>query len=314
MPKISLKAVNNSSISLQEGFKSFLTRCKLKNLSSATINSYVWQFNKFTSIIPANTEISEITSSIISEYITALQQQDIAITSINTSLTHIRAIVNYWTEMGHCREVKIKLLKAEQPIKEVYTDSELKLLLKKPDTKKCSFSEFRNYVAINFFIATGCRVRTLVNIKNEDVDFTNGLVKLTTTKNRKPQLLPLPQSMLAILTEYMKYRQGKPEDYLFCNDIGTQILTTSLAQGIAAYNRARGISKTSVHLFRHCFAKNFVLQGGDIIRLQKWLGHSSLEMSRRYCNLYDTDLANDFQKYNLMDRMSSNNSAIKMSK
>lgn len=53
--------------------------------------------------------------------------------------------------------IKINLLKTDVHIKETYSEEQLKILLKKPDTKKCSFAEYRNWTMINFFLATAVR-------------------------------------------------------------------------------------------------------------------------------------------------------------
>ena len=52
-----------------------------------------------------------------------------------------------------------------------------------------------------------------------------------------------------------------------------------MAHDLSRYNRKRGVEKISAHLFCHTFAKNWILQGGDPLRLQKILGHSTLAMS-----------------------------------
>lgn len=61
--------------------------------------------------------------------------------------------------------------------------------------------------------------------------------------------------------------------------------------------------KTSIHAYRHTFAKNWILNGGDIFTLQKILGHSSIEMVKNYVNLYSDELKIGFNSYNPLDRM-----------
>ncbi|MCL2697847.1 MAG: tyrosine-type recombinase/integrase, partial [Oscillospiraceae bacterium] len=63
-----------------------------------------------------------------------------------------------------------------------------------------------------------------------------------------------------------------------------------MVSAIQTYNRNRGVEKTSIHLFRHIFAKNWIMNGGDIFRLQKILGHSSLEMVKEYVSMLGVDI------------------------
>lgn len=51
----------------------------------------------------------------------------------------------------------------------------------------------------------------------------------------------------------------------------------------------RGV-RVSPHTFRHTCAKMYIMRGGDILSLQKLLGHSSLDMVRHYVELWGSDL------------------------
>lgn len=69
------------------------------------------------------------------------------------------------------------------------------------------------------------------------------------------------------------------------------------------YNISRGVGRTSVHAFRHTFAKYWIRNGGDVFRLQKLLGHSTLEMTRKYVNLFNIDLSEGYDEVNPLDRL-----------
>lgn len=129
------------------------------------------------------------------------------------------------------------------------------MLLKKPNMKQCSFVEYRNWVAVNFFCNTGCRRSTLINIHIKDLDIDNGFCHYRHTKNRKQQTVPITVSMCNILRDYIEYL---PEGciYLFPTVLGEHIKARSLSHTLDDYNYSRGVKRTGIHKFRHWFAKN----------------------------------------------------------
>ena len=55
------------------------------------------------------------------------------------------------------------------------------------------------------------------------------------------------------------------------------------------------------HRFRHTFARQFLMNGGDIFSLQKILGHSSLEVVKMYVNLMTSDILDQHHKFSPVD-------------
>ena len=51
------------------------------------------------------------------------------------------------------------------------------------------------------------------------------------------------------------------------------------------------------HVLRHTFASHFVMNGGNILTLQKILGHADIKMTLRYAHLAEDHL-DDALKYN----------------
>jgi len=158
-------------------------------------------------------------------------------------------------ENGSIPSFKIKLPKADKAIKETYTDEELRLLLKKPNLKKCGFTDYKTWVFSNYLLATGNRISSVLNLKINDLDFENSLIQINKTKNRKAQFIPMSGSLAPILREYLGYRKGDTGDYVFCNAYGNKADLRTYQEMLARYNKSRGVSKTSAHLYRHTFAK-----------------------------------------------------------
>lgn len=303
MSRLSLK--NTNDLTVLEAFKDFKDKCQIKNLSKETIKLYENQFTIFYRFLDdTSLLISEVTSKTVDNFILDLRSDNHNCNEItvNSYLRGIRAFLYYCMDMNYLPQFKIHIPKVDKKLKETYTDTELKVLLKKPDLKTCSFSEYKIWVFSNYLLATGNRISTALNVKIEDIDFTNGLIQLNHTKNRTSQLIPLSQTLATILKEYLKYRKGTPKDYVFCNTYGNKGDIRTYQDMLAAYNRRKGIEKTSAHLYRHTFAKKWILNGGDIFRLQKILGHSDLAVVKEYVQMFGSDLSIDFDKFNPLDR------------
>ena len=71
------------------------------------------------------------------------------------------------------------------------------------------------------------------------------------------------------------------------------------------YNKNRGVETTGIHRYRHTFAKQWVLNGGNVVALSRLLGHSSLDITQNYINLLVSDVAKQVEEINLLDKFSA---------
>lgn len=97
---------------IKEGFKEFVTSCKVRNLSERTIEYYedcMEIFQEFLDSLGISV-ISDITSNMIDNYIIELKSREsMNDVSINTRVRGVRAIVSYWQKLGYCQTFKITL-------------------------------------------------------------------------------------------------------------------------------------------------------------------------------------------------------------
>ena len=283
--------------SIQDCYEEFILSCRARNLSKATLNYYSQCYQLFKEVVDTDESITTITNRTIKKFTIYLQDTtNCNSNSINNRLRGIRTFLNYCYDMEYINKVKVTMIKGDTEQKEPYTREEIVKLLTL--SKNPSYTEYRNYCIVSTFLATGIRLNTLINLKVTDINFEEATIRLTTTKNRKAQLIPLPNKLATVLSKYI--RKVKPTEYLFTNRSGTQLTSNGVKLAIRSYNRSKGVDKTSIHLFRHTFAKNYLMSGGDVFRLQRLLGHSTLDMTRHYVNLYCSDLVNDTDKYCLL--------------
>jgi len=300
-------------ITLTDCFNQFIAYCKVKNLSEATILYYTESFRSFKTF-HKDESLKSINQKLIDDYNLHLQDlPNISEVSVNTRLRGLRAIFNYMSKIDVIPPVKIILIKAEKKVKETFTEKQLEVLLKKPNVKKCIFPEYRNWVIANYLIATGNRASTVINIKISDLDFDNLIIKIKNKKGKREALIPMSQNLSYVLNEYLLYRSHKSEDeFLFVNDDSTPMKVWSLSRAMRKYNIRKGFFNGSLHIYRHTFAKLWIINGGDLFRLQKILGHTSMSTVREYVEMFSPDLQIDFEKFNPLDRLNVNPRTISM--
>jgi hypothetical protein len=66
-----------------------------------------------------------------------------------------------------------------------------------------------------------------------------------------------------------------------------------------------GVKRVHPHLLRHTFATSYLVAGGDVFTLQSILGHTTLEMTRRYVALASSQVNLQHRRFSPMDRINT---------
>lgn len=304
MHKLKMKATRG--LTFEEGCNKYLEYCRQRNLRQGTINHYRQSYVQFFKFFEPDTPIEEIDEDAYKRYVLHLRSTLNNDVSINSYLRDFITTMHYLMNEGYIPHFKMQSIKVDKNHIETYNEQELQLLLKKPNLKKCSFTEYQCWVMTNFLFSTAVRQRSLMNIKVKDIDFDNNVVYVNVTKNRKPLIVPLNQTMINILREYLKYRNHRTDDdYLFCNVFGQQLVKSTCYHKLYEYNKKRGVETTGIHRYRHTFAKQWILNGGNVVSLSQLLGHSSLEITQNYIHLLVSDVAKQVEEINVLDKFYS---------
>lgn len=299
MKKMQMNVKND--VTFRQGCEEYLRDCEARNLRQGTIKHYKEAMSQLFKYIDENKLIEDMDKSTMDSLIITLRNnENINDVSLYTYARDLKTLMYFFMKREYLPSFRLTLAKADKQPVETYSDMELIKLLKKPNVKQSTFTEYKSWVIINFLLSTGIRQNSLINIKIKDIDFSNCVTYINVTKNRKPLMIPLNDDILRILQEYLKYRKGNNEDYLFCNVYGKQLAKSTLYHSIFTYNKNRGIELTGLHRFRHTFAKKWVTMGGSVVTLQKILGHSSLAITENYLNMLTCDIKRDIDKFNIL--------------
>src|SRR5699024_9585559 len=172
---------------------------------------------------------------------------------------------------------------------ETFTRDQIRDLFSQPNPKL--FVGLRDLTIMAVMLDTGVRVRELCDIRTQDVRMPDNQI-LINGKNREDRLVPIQTQTKRLLKRYLDARGSSPVDWLFITVDDEKMNRDSVRRRIAKYGRQANIKdvRCSPHTFRHTFAKMSVQNGADIFTLQRILGHKTLDMVRRYVNMFGSDV------------------------
>ena len=223
------------------------------------------------------------------------QQRGLSGHTINTYLRSIRAFWSWLMEeeiIDFNPLSKLRIPKAPRKVIATFSTQQVEALL---SAVSRSPNSYRNMAVILTLLDTGLRVNELIALKLKNIWLDDGLVKVM-GKGNKERLVPLGREIRKIIWRYVNHHRpesAQPSlDNLFLNRDGKPLTKNSIDSMMSRYGKLAGLTgiRCSPHTLRHTFAINYLRNGGDVFSLQRILGHSSLEMTRRYCELADVDI------------------------
>lgn len=128
-----------------------------------------------------------------------------------------------------------------------------------------------------FAVNTGMRLGEILNLKWSNVDMRSGIIKVEFTKSGKTRIVPMNDTVRAILSRPRK----RGEEYVFTNP-DSKDRFREIKRSFKTGCRRAGVEGLRFHDLRHTFASRLVRNGVDIGTVRKLLGHSTLLVTQRY--------------------------------
>ncbi|MFC4260234.1 tyrosine-type recombinase/integrase [Marinobacter lacisalsi] len=242
----------NHGANLKDGKSRYKKLLKLSNLASDPL-------------------ASEITDKWFVEFRKKRLEAGASPSTVNHDLAYLKALFNElertgdWDKGNPLRNIrKLK----DEPTELTYLQSDdIKLLLnylKGLRDQDC-------YLTTKICLSTGARWSEAETLRVEHI--AQNHVAFYSTKNGKPRYIPIDRELYQEIRQHARKRRGR----LFKDSYG--VISEVLKEcGIALPKGQR------THVFRHTFASHFMMNGGNILVLQKILDHSSLQMTMRYAH------------------------------
>jgi integrase/recombinase XerD len=263
------------------------------NVSPATVKWYGHALKWLDTENPTQEDLSRL--------VVRMRERGLKATGCNAATRAINAYLHWASGSqgkcgGGCLHPHVRPMKEPEFVPSVFTEEQIKRLVNFNGRK---FFERRLHLLILILLDTGARVSEVTGLKVSDVDMDNLLLTLS-GKGRKQRRVPFSLELRKILYRYT--RDFEPKRLLLGNRHGDEMGRGTALHDVKRLCKRLGFDPPArtLHAFRHTFATNYIRRGGNVFLLQKSLGHSSLDMSRKYAQLTTEDLTAVHSKISLL--------------
>ena len=300
-----LKAKTNSShlltspnsytqlaIPLDRLIEGFLLSCKVENKSPATISFYKnildkfqWFLNKFG--------IETIDSTTIRSFLGYLKDspnrwdstnkranRPVCPYTVDRYYTGLSALFRWSHSEGMIEVNPMATIKKPRYSRKIIKGLEPEVCHKLLDSfNGRDFNDYRNKAILFMFLDTGLRLSELAGLQMSDINIERGIIKVI-GKGDKERLMRIGLKTQKALWSYLS-RRNSEVNRVWTGKDNEPFTATGIAQMIRNLGKKEGID-LSPHKLRHSFAISFLRNGANPFELQIALGHTTLEMTRRY--------------------------------
>ena len=246
--------------------------------------------------------INNIDIDDLKRYVKYLNDQELNELSISRNISCIKSFYKYLNIekiIDNNPSDSLFLPKVRKKLPNTLSEEEVDRLL---DIKLTDMFSYRNKAMLEVLYATGLRVSELVNLKMENIDFEQDIIR-TFGKGNKERVIPIGEYAKIYLEKYLneyRYQMLKHgnNEYVFLNNHGKNMTRQGFFKIIKSIASDVGINKEiSPHILRHSFASHLLKHGADLRTIQELLGHSNVSTTQIYTHISNEELKENYKNY-----------------
>ena len=292
---------------IDEAIREFLIEQKIRGNSARTLHNYKVQLNFFADFATHELDVTELSVEICRAYYLHLTERDLSSVTVQTYCRQLRAFLNWLYRYGYMQLdicSRFKLPKARRDVIDTLTDEEIRQLFDVYTGD--GFLARRNRAILSLYLDGGLRLNELVTVRANRMHIRERYV-IVDGKGNKQRAVPFGNQTRDALQSYAELLPPG-QTFFFLKQLPRGDLAPLKEAGIKMLFRdlkdASGIERLHPHLLRHTFATRYLENGGNIYSLQMILGHTSLEMVKRYLHLANKRVVAEFVNFSPLDRFS----------
>ena len=258
-------------------------------------------FQLFLSQEFSDSDVSRANYAQIRTWIVQLVDRAISNRTINRKISSLNSYYKFLLKIESIEAnplVKHKALKVSKKIQIPFSETEVNSVLNTINTT--TFEGIRDKLIVELFYSTGIRRIELVQLQLQDVDLSQGHIKVLGKRNKEriiPLLPSITDTVQAYLLERLKLKTITDPSILFLTKKGIKIYEMLVYRIITGYFDSISTKvKKSPHIIRHSFATHLLNNGADLNAVKELLGHSSLAATQVYTHNSVAELKKVYEK------------------
>lgn len=289
---------------MQEWIDKHRQHLALEGKSPRTMDGYqldLQQFKRFLDTAFGLVEPAKISALHIRAFLQMLSEQPDCNRTLGRKIAALGSWFKFLKLQGEVSDnpmKKIRRPKFEKKLPKVFSEEEISLLLRIPDT--ASIFGIRNLAIMEMLYSCGLRLMELANLRLEDIDYSRKIIRVI-GKGSKERRIPLGSKAMEALLDYLKVRPQMLREhssnrvFLTRNgkDFDTAQLNIILMRYIDLIAREKGYSP---HTIRHSFATHLLSRGASLRAIQELLGHAELSTTEIYTHVSLEDIKDAYEK------------------
>ena len=285
------------TIKLSDAIEMYFVAKRAQRLSEHTLSDYDNTFRKFSTFLGKDYRIDEISPSNIANFLASAK--DVSKKTVLNYHTGLSSLWNYLVENSMIEQNIVRVVKPPRPeIKQTLPLTRRDIVALLSDIKERQF-QVRNRAIILILLDCGLRASELCSLRVMNVDLIHQRV-MVNGKGGRERKIPFSNPTKNAFQLYFTERKLSPirDRYsnIFLTVHGNVFNRNALRQLLEVIGLRAGVLNCHPHRFRHTFAIQFLRNGGNIYTLQALLGHTSLDMVKRYLAIAQTDIDRDHEK------------------
>lgn len=273
--------------------EAFLVDKRSQNISSGTMSFYKKKLKGFVEYCEARAikRVTQITPNDIRQFMFYLEDKGHNPGGCHAFYRTIKTFLNWWEMEIEDDSWKNPIKKTKPPKLSIEPLDPLRIEVAQAMLKTCKKGSFygdRDTCIILMLMDTGLRASELLSINVDDINLLIGSILVTNTKGRKFRTVFFGKRTRRALRAWLRHRIIKGP--LFCQSNGQRLDYSGLRQIICRRSIKAHVPIPSIHSFRRFFALEMLRNGADIMSLQTLMGHSDLQVLRRYIKQNNIDI------------------------